>query len=310
MQPSSADKPSVKALSDKGLKILIGNIKGSVEELAKLISGYDTIISAIGAMQQTEQLPLVDAAALAGTKRFIPCAFMTVCPPGGIMSLRDDKEIIYQRLKEKNVPHTVIDVGFWHQISVPRVPSGKYDGHIFIPKNEVYAGGELKTLLGDKRDIGRWVGRIITDERTVNKYIYACSDALSQRDVIKIVERKTGEKVEVTEVSFFPMLGRLLGKTRTDEQMQLSDQELVARRDAARVAAIKDPNSWPLRIARSTDEYNVSKFVRGDNSPEKAKELGYLDARDLYPDFKPILFEEFIDELLEGKGVRPYAGRF
>lgn len=39
-------------------------------------------------------------------------------------------------------------------------------------------------------------------------------------------------------------------------------------------------------------EYAYSKFVRGDNSPEYAKYLGYLDAMDLYPKFVPRSFED------------------
>jgi hypothetical protein len=63
-------------------------------------------------------------------------------------------------------------------------------------------------------------------------------------------------------------------------------------------------------IALSMDEYNNSTYLRGDNTPEIAKYLGYLDATELYPDFKPIKFEEFFEGLLEGKGERPYSGRY
>ena len=54
-------------------------------------------------------------------------------------------------------------------------------------------------------------------------------------------------------------------------------------------------------------QYSYSKYVRGDNTPEYAKYLGYLDARELYPDFKPTTFKEFVVELLDGKVPRPYA---
>ena len=51
-------------------------------------------------------------------------------------------------------------------------------------------------------------------------------------------------------------------------------------------------------------EYSYSKFVRGDNSPEYAKYLGYLDARDLYPDLVPRSFEAFAKELVDGKAAK------
>lgn len=51
-------------------------------------------------------------------------------------------------------------------------------------------------------------------------------------------------------------------------------------------------------------EYSYSKFMRGDNSPEYAKYLGYLDASDLYPNFVPRSFEMFAKELLDGKAAK------
>jgi hypothetical protein len=49
-----------------------------------------------------------------------------------------------------------------------------------------------------------------------------------------------------------------------------------------------------------------SKYVRGNNTPEYAEYLGYLSAAELYPDFKPIAFRGFLEELLDGKAHRPY----
>lgn len=60
------------------------------------------------------------------------------------------------------------------------------------------------------------------------------------------------------------------------------------------------------RSMHNLDEYNVSRYIREDNTPENGKYLGYLDARELYPDFKPIRFGQFVDELVGGGGKRPY----
>ena len=53
--------------------------------------------------------------------------------------------------------------------------------------------------------------------------------------------------------------------------------------------------------------YSYSKLVREDNFPVNANYLGYLDTRELYPDFKPINFEQFVREVLQGKAKEPYA---
>jgi len=55
------------------------------------------------------------------------------------------------------------------------------------------------------------------------------------------------------------------------------------------------------------ESYNWSRYVRADNTLENARYLGYLDTRELYPDFKPIGFEEYIKEALQGKVEKPYA---
>jgi hypothetical protein len=54
-------------------------------------------------------------------------------------------------------------------------------------------------------------------------------------------------------------------------------------------------------------EYQMSWGIRGDNAPEKAQYLGYLLAKDLYPDLEFTRFETFIAGVLEGKGKAPYS---
>jgi hypothetical protein len=172
-----------------------------MEELSTALTGYDTVISAVNAENQLEQLKLADALASTGVKRFIPCGFTTICPPGGIMKIRDWKEEVHNRVFQHKIPYTVFDVGYWHQISFPRVPSGKVDYALFWMDAPLYGDGKAKNLLTDKRDIGRFLARIIKDERTINKRVFAYSDALSQNEIFTLMEKLSGEKIEPTIVS-------------------------------------------------------------------------------------------------------------
>lgn len=54
----------------------------------------------------------------------------------------------------------------------------------------------------------------------------------------------------------------------------------------------------------SMAQYFYSWGIRGDNTPEYAKYLGYLDCKELYSDvpYKP--FEEYVQEALNGKAYR------
>lgn len=54
-------------------------------------------------------------------------------------------------------------------------------------------------------------------------------------------------------------------------------------------------------------QYFYSWGIRGDNTPENAKYLGYLLAKDLYPDVKFTPFESYLKELLEGRARKVYA---
>jgi hypothetical protein len=65
-------------------------LKAPEEHLIEALSEIDVVISCVGPAEQQDQIPLAKAAKKAGVKRFIPCGFITVAPPGGVMWLRDE----------------------------------------------------------------------------------------------------------------------------------------------------------------------------------------------------------------------------
>ncbi|KAJ5416621.1 isoflavone reductase family protein [Penicillium crustosum] len=287
IRPSSADKPTAKELAQKGLPIRVGDLDGPFEDLVSLLSGFDLVISAIDAGSQLAQITLATAAKEARVARFIPCGFTTVCPPGDVMLIRDDKEKVYQHLKNLSLPFTVIDVGFWYQISFPTIPSGRVDYATPITPNvTIHHDGEAPNFLTDLRDIGRFVARIATDDRTLNQYVYTYGDVLSENQIFSMMEERSAERID---------------------RKHMTAQEIEATVSMAKKAYNDNPKSMGSPFMLYMSQYNYSKYVRGDNSPESAKSLGYLNARELYPDFKPVTFGDFLSEVLDGKGVNPYA---
>ena len=200
VRPSSANKPAVKTFASRGLKIVLGDPSGDLDVLTKALTGYDTLISAIDFSSQLVQLALVDAAAKAGIKRIVPCAWITVCPPQGVIKLREEKEQVYSRILYHKLPYTIIDVGYWHQLSFFRIPSGRFDYAQLMHNFEIFGTGDVKTLLGDKRDMGRFAARIIQDPRTLNQKVFTWSDEISQNELLRLTETKTGEKIETKQV--------------------------------------------------------------------------------------------------------------
>jgi hypothetical protein len=88
--------------------------------------------------------------------------------------------------------------------------------------------------------------------------------------------------------------------------VQESTQQIEERLEEATSALVQNPQDVTKRYPVYIAQYLHSKYVRQDNQPCYAKFLGYLDGRELYPDFSPISFREFFAEVLSGKGRKPY----
>lgn len=91
----SARKPAVAKLEERGVEIRRCDLKASEEQLLEALSGIDIVVSCVGPSEQQDQMPFAKAAKLAGVKRFVPCGFITIAPPGGIMWLRDEVSFTY-----------------------------------------------------------------------------------------------------------------------------------------------------------------------------------------------------------------------
>jgi len=201
VRPSSAEKPAVKALEAKGHKLVVADIDAGIESLVPLLKGFDTIISAIHPDKQLSQLNLVDAAKLAGIKRFVPCGFTTICPRGGIMRLRDQKEEVHDHVFRAHLPYTIIDVGFWYQISFPSLPSGRVDyASLMAGKSTIHVDGRAPNIYTDLRDIGRFVAEIVKDERTLNKRVYTAGEVLTENEIFEMMEKASGEDIPREQV--------------------------------------------------------------------------------------------------------------
>jgi hypothetical protein len=71
----------------------------------------------------------------------------------------------------------------------------------------------------------------------------------------------------------------------------------------------KFPREKGMTSEAAMAHYYYTLAVRGDNIPEKARYLGYLDARELYPDLQRRPWKEYVEDLVAGKLASPYSGR-
>lgn len=134
--------------------------------------------------------------------------------------------------------------------------------------------------LTDLRDIGRYFAKIIVDERTVNKYVFVYNEVWTPNQVYDLLEKLSGEKLPRK----FNSLETLQARVKD------ADEKLKT-----------EPQNFGLSLQQVESQYQISWGIRGDNTPEHAKYLGYLDGKELYPDFKPRSLEGFLKDVLDGK---------
>ncbi|RGP77126.1 isoflavone reductase family [Fusarium longipes] len=282
-RPDSADKPVYRAMASAGATIETVDFCNLVALTARL-SGADIVISCIMPIQKTESETLIDAAHQAGVGRFVPNFWGTVVPPRGVMAARDLKEDLLDRCKRLYLPYTVIDVGIWYQASLPPpFNAAPPIGYTFI------GNGDMPTAMIDKDDIGLYVSRIITDPRTLNRSVLAYGEVATQSAVLEEVKAAVGKE---------------------EPRDSLSSVELESRVASLKSSIVSHPDDVELFVQFSMYQYAYTNYVRGDNTPEHAKYLGYLDVKTLYPDVKCKSLRDFIKEVAVGKrDHRIYVGR-
>ncbi|KAM5384529.1 hypothetical protein ACJZ2D_001274 [Fusarium nematophilum] len=300
-RPSSLQKREVLELAEKGANILAADLTGAEEELEKALAGIEVVISTIYGGSVTAEIPLVNAAKAAGVQRYVPCFFATVAPPTGALRLRELKEEVLNHVKKIKLPYTIIDVGWWYQVNLPRLPSGRIDYAVMETSDGIAGDGNVPVALTDLRDIGPYTARIISDARTLNRMVFAYNEVFTFNQMYDLAEKVSGEKLHRKYVG--PSFA-FASVPWADLGIKVSAQDIEAQ---VREAEAKNPSPDSVEfIGLSQLQYWHSCGVRGDNTPENAQYLGYLLAKDLYPDFTGTPLETYAKEVLDGKGKRVY----
>lgn len=175
------------------------------------------------------------------------------------------------------MPYTVIDIGYWHEIMIPRLPSGRLDHRALYSTFFFVDEGSAPCATTYLPDVGKYVTRIIADPRTLNRMVFAYGEVTTQRAVVDMVERLSGEECPYMAVT--------------------SKQVAAAVRSG-------ELDLWPKVIL----EYVYSSWARGDNDPRWAAFLGYLDAKALYLDLEARTLEQSVSDALADPRPNPGFG--
>ncbi|KGO41959.1 hypothetical protein PEX1_023670 [Penicillium expansum] len=282
-RPSSLQKPAVIEMANRGVGIVTADLNGPTKDLEEALSGVDIVISTIYGGNLMDEIPLMDASKSVGIKRYLPCFFATVAPPKGALRLRDMKEDILNYAKKLNLPYTVIDVGWWYQVTLPRLPSGRIDYAVMETMDGIAGEGDVPFAMTDVRDVGKYVARVIVDPRTLNRMVFAYNEVMTHNQLYDLLEGLSGENLER---KYVPV-----------EAIRSSISNIEATQPSA---------DSPDFVMLAQYQYWYSCCVRGDNTPEYAKYLGYLTTKELYPDAKWISLESYAQEVLDGNAKRVY----
>ena len=88
--------------------------------------------------------------------------------------------------------------------------------------------------------------------------------------------------------------------------LQTTKEGISAASAAAKEALAQDPvANLVAHVSKEWNEYQVNMLVLEENTLDNAKRLGYLDARELYPDITPLSLEEYAKEFyaMEDPGI-------
>ncbi|KAI1652957.1 isoflavone reductase family protein [Daldinia decipiens] len=277
-RPTSINSEAKNELKSRGIRIVDADLNGPKDDLVKAVTGIDIIISCIAFPRLGDQIPLVEAAKQAGVKRFVPSNFSTPAPRG-VMDMYDEKDDILAAIQRLYLPYTVIDIGWWIDQSVPAIPSGRTD-HVCNRVLDIIPGdGSVPMAYTNFPDIGTYVAKIIADPRTLNKKVFAHTETLSAIQMRELLEELGGEKVA---------------------RNYMSADEVHKTIASMRLALEKNPGDSTAKSNLLLNQYIDSWGLRGDNTPEIASYLGYLDFKELYPDVKGKTVRARIQEILNG----------
>ena len=89
----------------------------------------------------------------------------------------------------------------------------------------------------------------------------------------------------------------------------MATKDIEATIATAQTAYDHSDKSLPFIFGLAGPQYLYCEWFRQDNLPERAEYLGYLNTKDLYPDFEATKYVDYVDEVMEGKVKSIYANR-
>ena len=207
------------------------------DSLTQALTGQDALITTFAGTNADLQIRLADAAATAGVKRFIPADFGS-CDSSSARAL----ELIPMYAGKKRVREHLQGLAERGELSWTSVVCGHFfdyglKGELLSVdlrkrKMKVFDGGEGRWSASTLSRVGEAVVRgLQREEETRNKMLYVQSFCVSQNEVLRSLERATGEKWEVEQVDsgkFIKEMKGVLDGDPSEEEKSKASEALVS----------------------------------------------------------------------------------
>ena len=247
----------------KNTEVIICDDLENEDEVAKAVEGCDTFVAAIAANEYTvtKVEPVwLNACLKAGVKRFVPSEFgcHTRSLNYGDGCLFNNKKALHEKIFNSNIGWTFIYNGIIFEYCLPNLK--------FFEEITTFGNLELPIYTHDLNDIGRFAALAITDERTMNKCVQMDFQALTQNEMLELVNKYWSEE---------PLVYKYYSVAYIKKMKDVTNDKVSAKQGAE-----TDQERWGI---------NNVVYVLG-------KLHGFTDetlrASELYPDFKFIKAED------------------
>lgn len=105
-------------------------------------------------------------------------------------------------MKSLALPYTIIDIGWWFQLTLP---TSFYDvGYGELP-GTIPGDGKALSAFTDARDVGVFVVKTIVDPRTINQSVFCYSEMMTMTQVYDVLDKVSGRQFDRNYVCW-PMI--------------------------------------------------------------------------------------------------------
>lgn len=272
-----ADRGKMRVLENASATIHEGDL-ADLDSLVSACGQVDNVVSAINWLSGDERI-LVEAASIAGARRFIPSAYgadFTMTTPGSTIVL-DTWESVRKAIKAADLPHTYIHTNGFFSFWVSTLGDMTRLG-TSIPPTEInlYGDGNVAGAFVNEADIAAVTLRALDDPQAENRRIRITQNTMTQKEIVDLWKRMSGEQVRVVPVA--------------------------AKELDAMIDSFNDAKDEPVKNALQLMRVM---WVRGEAlrfHPEVA------EAQDLYPDLRFRSVEDHFRSLLD-TSARQWKGQ-